>query len=109
MLPRPSGSGWTWVTNVTEVNCASPSRKRSDRRDKVVLPLTVVSALLRAMAVGPPTDTEIAFLALYKLYRTSSAQPRGPVAPSLRCLRKRDLASGSPLPSRRHVPGQLED
>ena len=36
MLPRLSGSGWTWETKVTEVNSANPSRKRSDRRDSSV-------------------------------------------------------------------------
>src|SRR5262249_12145010 len=77
MLPRLSGSGWTCETNVTEVVCSRPSRKRSERRiTVVVLPFTAaVSALRRAMAISPPTDSRISIHVLYKFYAASGCPP----------------------------------
>src|SRR6516225_10304625 len=76
MLPRELGSGWTWETNVTEVNCTNPSRNRSERRDKVVLPPRVASALRRAMVQTPPTSMGLTLLVLYKLQGIAPTLPR---------------------------------
>ena len=43
MLPRLSGSGWTWETKVTRGASCSPARNRSDRRRPVGLPFRGVS------------------------------------------------------------------
>src|SRR2546421_491784 len=55
MLPRLSGSGWTWETKVTRLAGSKPRKNRSERREEVLVVLLPSSetALKRAINANP--------------------------------------------------------